>query len=816
MSHFIDVILPLPLERFFAYSITAAEADYIQPGMRVAVPFGKSKIYTGIVDRVHQEEPVDYEVRDIEFIVDDTPIVTQDQLKLWRWIASYYVCSVGQVMRAALPKSLMLESETIVLKNEQSNHNEDELEDKEFLILEALENRNALKVQEVMDIVDRKSVLPLLRDMLDKNYILLKEEVYNTYKPKLEKYIYLHEQYRDEERLKNLLDDMTRAPQQRNAVMTLFMLKTGNKEVTKKALMERAQVTSSVIKALVDKEIFIEVEKAVDRVLDERKDGEDLYELNEDQAVAMTQIKASFEEDKVALLHGVTSSGKTEIYVRLIKEVLEKGQQALYLLPEIALTTQLIGRLKYFFKHQVLVFHSKYSLNERLEVWQHIIDTKEPYVIIGARSAVLLPFQNLGLIIVDEEHETSFKQQDPAPRYHARDTAIVLARIKSARVLLGSATPSIESYYNATTGKYRLIELKRRFKNIKMPEINMIDLKVKHHKKRMKGHFSDTLIEHMHDAFAENKQVILFQNRRGFAPILECETCGNAPQCPNCDVSLTYHQYKNQLRCHYCGYHTYVPKECPTCSSTALDTKGFGTEQVEQEFMELFPDHKIARMDLDTTRGKNSYEKLIAKVDTGAVDCLVGTQMITKGLDFRNVDLVGVMNSDSMLNFPDFRSHERCFQLLTQVAGRAGRTENRGKVLIQTYNPDHMILQQVSTYDYSTFFREQLEDRYQFKYPPYQRLIRITFKHRDYNVTQESAQWFVNALNQIPHGVQVLGPEFPAVARIRNKYLTHVVVKIGKQHDVNKIKGYIVKVRRSFEAIKQYRSVRCNVDVDAY
>ncbi len=816
MSHFIDVILPLPLERFFAYSITAAEAGYIQPGMRVAVPFGKSKIYTGIVDRVHEEEPVAYEVRDIEFIVDETPIVTLDQLKLWRWIASYYICSVGQVMRAALPKSLMLESETIVLKNEQSEHDENELNDKEFLILEALENRNALKVQEVMDIVDRKSVLPLLRDMLDKNYIVLKEEVYHTYKPKLEKYIYLHEQYREEERLKNLLDDMTRAPQQRNAVMTLFMLKTGNREVTKKALIERAQVTGSVIKALVDKEIFIEVEKAVDRVLDERKEGEDLNELNEDQAVAMTQIKASFEENKVGLLHGVTSSGKTEIYVRLIKEILESGQQALYLLPEIALTTQLIGRLKHFFKHQVLVFHSKYSLNERLEVWQHIIDAKEPYVIIGARSAVLLPFQDLGLIIVDEEHETSFKQQDPAPRYHARDTAIVLARTKSAHVLLGSATPSIESYYNATTGKYRLIELKRRYKNIKMPEINMIDLKVKHHKKRMKGHFSDTLIEHMHEAFAENKQVILFQNRRGFAPIMECETCGNAPQCPNCDVSLTYHQYKNQLRCHYCGYHTYVPKECPTCSSTALDTKGFGTEQVEQEFTELFPDHKIARMDLDTTRGKNSYEKLIAKVDTGAVDCLVGTQMITKGLDFRNVDLVGVMNSDSMLNFPDFRSHERCFQLLTQVAGRAGRTENRGKVLIQTYNPDHMILQQVSTYDYSTFFREQLEDRYQFKYPPYHRLIRITFKHRDYNVTQDSAQWFVNALNQIPHGVQVLGPEFPAVARIRNKYLVHVVVKIGKQHDVNKIKGYLVKVRRSFEAIKQYRSVRCNVDVDAY
>jgi primosomal protein N' (replication factor Y) len=381
---------------------------------------------------------------------------------------------------------------------------------------------------------------------------------------------------------------------------------------------------------------------------------------------------------------------------------------------------------------------------------------------------------------------------------------------------LGSATPSLESYYNAQTGKYSLIELRKRYGNVLMPEIQMIDLKEKHHKKRMKGHFSDTLIEHMHEAFANNNQVILFQNRRGFAPIMECETCGNAPQCPNCDVSLTYHQYKGQLRCHYCGYHTIVPKECPSCSSTALNTKGFGTEQVEQEFIDLFPEHKIARMDLDTTRGKNSYEKLIGKVDKGEVHCLVGTQMVTKGLDFRNVSLVGVMNADSMLNFPDFRAHVRCFQLLTQVAGRAGRTQERGKVLIQSYNPTHQILQQVSTYDYSTMFREQLEDRYQFKYPPYHRLIRITFKHRDYNRTQEAAQWFVGALQQIGEGVDVLGPEFPAVARVKNLYLVHVVVKMSKQHVPSQIKSYIYKVQRSFEAIANYRSVRCNIDVDCY
>jgi primosomal protein N' (replication factor Y) len=817
MSHFIDVILPLPLRKMFAYRINAAEADFVQRGMRVAVPFGKSKIYTGIIDRIHQDEPGEYEVRDIEFIVDDEPIVTTDQLKLWEWISSYYLCSVGQVMRAALPKSLLLESETVILKNDQGTYEEADLNDKEYLVLEALEHRSALKVKEVMDILDRKSVLPLLRTMLDKDLILLKEEVYSTYKPKIEKYMYLHPDYKDEEKLKELLDDMTRAHQQRKAIMTLFMLKAGtNKEVTKKQLQERADVSAAVIKQLVEKNLLIEVQKSLDRVLEERADGEETYNLNEDQQKAYDHIEKSFENNKVGLLHGVTSSGKTEIYVKLIAKMLGAGKQCLYLLPEIALTTQLISRLKVFFKHRVLVYHSKYNLNERLEVWNHIINASEPYVIIGARSAVLLPFQNLGLIIVDEEHENSFKQFDPAPRYHARDTAIVLGNFKKARILLGSATPSLESYFNASKGKYELVELKKRFGNVLMPEIQMIDLKEKHHKKRMKGHFSDTLIEHIQEAFANNNQVILFQNRRGFAPIMECETCGNAPQCPNCDVSLTYHQYKGQLRCHYCGYHTAVPKECPSCTSTALNTKGFGTEQVEQEFIDLFPEHRIARMDLDTTRGKNSYEKLIGKVDKGEVHCLVGTQMVTKGLDFRNVSLVGVMNADSMLNFPDFRAHERCFQLLTQVAGRAGRTKERGKVLIQSYNPSHMILQQVSSYDYTTMFREQLEDRYQFKYPPYQRLIRITFKHRDYNRTQEAAQWFVNALQQIGEGVEVLGPEFPAVARVRNLYLVHVIIKMNNQHSPAQVKTFIYKVQRSFEAIALYRAVRCNIDVDCY
>jgi len=816
MSYFLDVILPLPLERYFSYKITSEEAHFIKPGMRIAVPFGKSKLYTGIAVAVRENIDASYEIKDIEFIIDEEPILQEKQIKFWEWIASYYLCSVGQVMKAALPKSLLLESETIIQRNEDTFIDESTLTDNEFLVLEALENRKALKVDDVTSLLDRKTVLPMLREMLAKQLIILQEELYNTYKAKTEKYISLAPEYQDEDALRELLDSMTRAHKQREVLMTLFMMRAGDKLVKSKDLEARSGASRSILKSLIDKSILLESEQEVSRMLMDKQIGSELYELNEGQKIAYQEVKHSFENDKVCLLHGVTSSGKTEIYVKLIEEYLLLGKQCLYLLPEIALTTQLISRLQHYFKHQVLVYHSKYSLNERQETWHLVLEADQPYVIIGARSALLLPFADLGLIIVDEEHETSFKQFDPAPRYHARDASIVLGKMKSAQVLLGSATPSIESYYNTTTGKFNLVELKKRYGNVLMPEINIIDIKEKHRKKRMTHHFSDTLIDAMTAAFKNDEQVILFQNRRGFAPIMECNTCGHAPQCPNCDVSLTVHQHKSQMRCHYCGYHTFIPKECVACSSPDLDTKGFGTEQIELEFKEIFPDQKIARMDLDTTRGKYSYEKLIDQVESREVDCLVGTQMLTKGLDFRHVSLVGVLNADAMLNFPDFRSHERCFQLLTQVAGRAGRTEKRGMVLLQSYNPHHMILQQVSTYDYSTMFKEQLEDRYQFKYPPYQRLIRITFKHRDYNTTLQAAEWFVGALNQIEHGVEVLGPEFPPVSRVRNLYNVNVMVKIGKTHSPETVKGFISKVRRSFESIKQYRSVRCNIDVDCY
>lgn len=818
--YYVDVILPLPLEKTFAYRVTQAEFELLKPGMRVAVPFGKSKMYTAIVYTLHHTAPLEYEVKDIELIVDDEPVVTKAQFIFWEWISSYYLCSLGQVMRAALPKSLLLESETIIIKSDHEDLDEQLLTDQEFLVIEALQSHNTLKIEDVMAILDRKKVLPLLKGLLDKNWIILKEDLYSTYKPKMIKYLQLAPHYDHPDALNTLLDQLnSRAVKQREAILSLFMLQAGGKEVTSKKLQEHANVTRNVIKTLIDKEILFEFERQVDRVKESTQEGNELISLQPQQEKAYNDIKNAFAKADTSpkvLLHGVTGSGKTEIYVRLIKEQLELGKQVLYLLPEIALTTQLISRLKHYFKHQVLVYHSKYNLNERLEVWNHVLKAEEPYIIIGARSALLLPFVDLGLVIVDEEHESSFKQFDPDPRYHARDAAVVLAQLQKAAILLGSATPSIESYFNAKLGKYHLVELHQRYAGLRMPEVQIVDIKDKHKRKKMTGHFSDTLIEAMNDTFSRRKQVILFQNKRGYAPIMECNTCGDSPQCPNCDVSLTFHQYKNQLRCHYCGHHTFVPKECPACSSTALDTKGFGTQQIEEEFKELFPDKSIQRMDLDTTRGKNSIEKIITKMDEGNIDCLVGTQMVSKGLDFRNVALVGVMNADNLLNFPDFRAHERAYQLLSQVAGRAGRTDDVGKVYIQSYNPEHVILQQVSTHDYLSMYDEQRLQRYHFKYPPFFRIIKITFKHKDYQTTLSGAQWYTNALRNIPEGVQVLGPEFPPVSRIRNLYHVNVIVKVAKQHTQHQVKDYLKRVKRSFEAIKDYRSVRCNIDVDAY
>ena len=816
MNYFIEVIVPLSLPKTFTYKVSESEFAFIEKGMRIAVPFGKNKIYTAVVIDLHQNEPTLYEAKEIHQILDEKPIVNEFQINHWFWIASYYMCNIGDVYRGALPSALLLESETLISQNKETFVDETSLSDDEFLIYEALQHQSSLKIQNIIDILNKKTVLPVIQKLINKNIISLQEEIQEEYKPKLIRYIRLHENYLAEEKLIELLDSL-KSKKRKNLVLQYFQLQAQErKPISVKELIETAQSSTAVIKGLIEKQIFEEYFIQEDRVnFDKNKVENDLI-LSQAQQQAFDEIEKSFKEKEVTLLHGVTSSGKTEIYTKLIENHISQGKQILYLLPEIALTTQLVARLTQHFGNKVAVFHSKYSNNERVEVWNNVLQNSEAaQIVIGARSALFLPFSNLGLIIVDEEHEQTFKQQDPAPRYHARDAAIVLANAHQAKVLLGSATPSIETYYNASSQKFGLITLKERFGKVQMPQIELVDLKDSYFRKKMKGHFSDKLIEEITEAFANNEQVILFQNRRGFSPVLECMTCGHVPQCPQCDVSLTYHKYKNQLRCHYCGYNMAKPSNCHVCSSVDLETKGFGTEQIEMELAELFPQKNIKRMDQDTTRGKYSFERIIDGFRNREIDVLVGTQMLAKGLDFDNVSLVGIMNADNMLYHPDFRAFERSFQMMTQVAGRSGRAEKRGKVIIQTYNPLHNIIQQVTNNDYEGMYKEQLYERKIYNYPPFYRLIKLTLKHRDFEKLKEGSMWLYQVLQQ-NLTIPVLGPEEPAIGRIRNEYIRTIMIKIPGETSLQGTKKTIQKILNSFDLVSQYRTIKVTVNVDFY
>ncbi len=782
--------------------------------MRVAVEFGKRKMFTALVFETHHIPPKGYEAKDIHQILDETPIVNEQQLNHWQWISDYYMCTLGDVLRAALPSAFLLESETAILKN-NSFEDESILTNDEFLIYEALQHQSELDVNQVMNILGKKTVFPILKSLLDKDAITIKERIYEQYKPKLEKYVRLNHSYTSD-KLNLLLEELSRAKKQRDAVLSYFQLNASTKKPIKTDdLKKESGCSSAILKSLVDKNIFEFYYIQKDRI-SFKGETNNLKKLNEFQQKAFDEIEESFKEKQVTLLHGITSSGKTEIYAELIAKQLSQQKQVLYLLPEIALTTQLITRLQEYFGEQISVFHSKYSMNERVEVWNNVLENKsKAQIILGARSSLFLPFSNLGLIIVDEEHETSYKQFDPAPRYHARDAAIVLAHLHQAKTLLGSATPSIETYQNAQDNKYGFVELNRRFGNVLLPEIELVDIKEKHRKKRMNGHFSDRLIILIQEALDENEQIILFQNRRGFSPIVECETCGVAPQCPNCDVSLTYHKFKNELRCHYCGHHQAMIYSCGACGSKELNNKGFGTEQIELELAGLFPDVNIGRMDLDTTRGKFGYQKIIGKFQAQEIDILVGTQMLSKGLDFANVSLVGVLNADNMLNFPDFRAHERSFQMLVQVSGRAGRAKKRGKVAIQTFNPYHQILQQVSTNAYQEMFKEQLHERWQYHYPPYYRIVKITLKHRDMMKVDSAANWLGKSLGNI-FKENLLGPTTPSVSRVRNQYIRTMVIKIPPKQSLKSTKENILRIKNMFQAVKDFRPIRFIIDVDNY
>ncbi|MDC1432773.1 primosomal protein N' [Polaribacter sp.] len=814
MSYFIDVILPIPIQKTFTYSITKDEANFLQKGMRVAVSFGKTKMYTGLVFNIHQIAPTLYEAKEIHQILDEAPLVNEEQLKHWQWVSDYYMCSLGDVYRAALPSAFLLESETVLTKNEQEIDQSILLDD-EFLIYEALQYQSQLTIHQVVTILGKKKVMPIVNSLLEKSVIRIQEEIYEQYKPKLVKYVRLHANYATDTSLETLLESLSRAKKQREAVLSFFQLSANKKPIKAKDLEVQANVSSTILKSLVYKNIFEFYHIQIDRI-SFKGTTNNLKQLNEFQELALKKVKETFTTKDVTLLHGITSSGKTEVYAKLIQEVLDAGKQVLFLLPEIALTTQIITRLQMYFGNQISVFHSKYSMNERVEVWKNVLENKSKAgIILGARSALFLPFSNLGLIVVDEEHETSYKQFDPSPRYNARDAAIVLAKLHDAKILLGSATPSLESYFNAAQKKYGLVALNRRHGNVQLPKIELIDIKEKQRKKEMKGYFSDRMLLLIQEALDAKEQVILFQNRRGYSPVVECKTCGISPECPNCDVTLTFHKYKHELRCHYCNYQRAMPNSCGACGSNTLDTKGFGTEQIEMELKLLFPDFKIGRMDLDTTRGKYGYQKIIGAFESKEIDVLVGTQMLSKGLDFENVSLVGILNADTMLNFPDFRAHERAYQMMVQVSGRAGRSKKQGNVAIQTYNPNHQILQQVSTTSYAEMYKEQLQDRWEYKYPPYYRLIKITLTHRDYNKVDKGINWLAKAFQQ-SFGEYVLGPTAPAVSRIRNRYIKNLVIKVPPKQSLANTKNQITKIKNTFEAVSDFRPIRFIIDVDAY
>lgn len=815
MHFFIDVLLPLPLPRAFTYWVNEAEFDFLSPGFRVGVPFGKTKLYTGLVYKKHRVAPQAYPPKTIEVILEDHPIVTPQQIQFWEWMSDYYRCSMGNILRAALPSAFLLTSETFISRVKEIEIDWDGLNDEAYLVLEALEQRDLL-IEDIQAIVQRKTVLPLLQTLIEKGCVQTLQSLKEKYKPKKHRYLRIHPDHLTDEALSSLFDQLKRAPKQSAFLLGLNQLKNKEEWVKLSLLKKRLDVTSSLVRILLDKGVIEEQWVQEDRMLLKEMNGDSKQVLSFAQQTALDDIQHQWEEKEVVLLEGVTSSGKTEVYFSLIEEQLKKEKQVLFLLPEISLTAQMVQRLQKRFGEQVTVFHSKFSIHERVEVWKNILhNSPKARIVLGARSAIFLPFNRLGLIVVDEEHESSFKQFDPAPRYQARDAAIVLANQYKCKLLLGSATPSIESRFNVERKKYGHVQLLERFGEAVLPLVQTIDLKEAHKKKEMKGLFSKTLFEQIENNLLEGKQIILFQNRRGYAPLLECHTCGHIPQCTNCDVSLTYHQYNHQLRCHYCGYHIAKPIQCVVCSGPSLELKGTGTQQIEEQVQQYFPQAKVERMDWDSTRGKWSFESIIERFTTGEVNILVGTQMVTKGLDFKNVGLVGVINADPLLFFPDFRAHERAFQLLTQVAGRAGRSSEQGKVLIQSFSPAHPVLKQVIQTNYEAHYTQQIHERRVFDYPPFFRLIRISLKARDYQKAQQAGQWLHDVLAQHLK-TPILGPVDPVVARVRNQYIKQLLLKYPDNTSRKRIKDVLSNTLKSIEAIGQFRSVKINVDVDPF
>ena len=819
MEKFVDVILPLPLQASFTYALPPEMDGQVQIGCRVVVSFGRKKFYTGIVRNVHYLKPQEYEVKEVSAVLDEHPILVPLQFRFWEWLADYYLCTQGDVYKAALPSGLKLESETVVEYNPDFEATEP-LSEREQKVLDLLAVEPEQTVTRLEKESGLKNILAVVKSLLEKDALFVKEELKRTYKPKTETRVRLTEAARNERRLHFFFDELQRrAPKQLDLLMKYIELsgclgEREVREVSKAELLKRSGATPAVFSGLVDKGVFEVYQQEVGRLETVSQAVMSLNELNVHQQRAFDEIRASFRVKNVCLLHGVTSSGKTEIYIHLIDETVCQGKQVLYLLPEIALTTQITERLKRVFGSRLGIYHSKFPDAERVEVWQKQL-SHEPYdIILGVRSSLFLPFQRLGLVIVDEEHENTYKQQDPAPRYHARNAAIVLASMCGAKTLLGTATPSVESWYNATEGgKYALVELKERYKEIQLPEIIPVDIKELQRKKRMNGPFSPLLLQYVREALEQKEQVILFQNRRGFAPMIECHTCGWVPKCKNCDVSLTYHKGLNQLTCHYCGYTQPVPRQCPACEGVDLRNLGFGTDKIEDDVKAIFPEARVARMDLDTTRTRTAYERIIHDFQQGRTDILIGTQMVSKGLDFDHVSVVGILNADTMMNYPDFRAYERAFQLMAQVAGRAGRKNKRGRVVLQTKSIDHPIIPQVMHNDFEGMVAGQLAERQLFRYPPYYRLVYVYLKHRNEQLLDVMAQTMAAKLRAV-FGARVLGPDKPPVARIQTLFIRKIVLKIETNAPMARARQLLVQVQQEMVAEDRFKSLIVYYDVD--
>ena len=819
-----DVVLPLPLAETYTYRIPEMLADRVKVGCRLVVPFGAKRIYSAIVVNVRYGES-EIELKDAMEVLDDGSVVLPEQLELWRWIADYYLCTMGEVYKAALPGGLKLESESVVVFNPDYAAGQT-LTKNEQHVLDIMEHVREQRVLDLQKVVEVKNVLPILKSLLEKGALVIREELKRNYKPRTVNIVRLTTEFFSEERLDKLFEELRKAQRQKDLLLRYLELSKAKAaltlknpqllvEVEKQVLMENQ--SEAAFRGLRDRGVLEVCEKQISRLNPVSVSSSFSHFLNfsfsDAQQLAYDEIQESFKEHDTCLLHGVTSSGKTEIYIRLIEEQLKQGRQVLYMLPEIVLTAQLVERLKRVFGERLGVYHSKYPDAERVEVWQKQLSDAPYDIIVGVRSSVFLPFQRLGLVIVDEEHESSFKQQEPAPRYHARNVALVLAHNAGAKTLLGTATPSLESYYNAQMGRYAMVTLAERFGQVKLPRIEVVDLRDRRHRKEMVGPFSTDLIRAMREALERREQIILFQNRRGYAPQLECNTCGWVPRCTKCDVALTMHRDTRKMTCHYCGSTYEIPDRCPNCQGQELMTMGYGTERIEDDIQRIFPNARVGRMDLDTTRSRTAYENLLADFQRGRTDILVGTQMVTKGLDFERVSVVGILNADTMLNMPDFRSYERSFQMLSQVAGRAGRRNRQGLVILQTKSPDLPVVQQVITNDYEGLYRDQMEERKAFNYPPYSRLVNIIIKHRDANTVVRMSMEMANLMRRV-FGNRVLGPDTPAISRIQLMYIRRLVLKIEATASMAEARKRLRQLQQYLLQLPQYRSAQIVYDVD--